>query len=248
MAAGNKKGKPKLFSENQETHLGPVEVGLSHFSSQLSWGIGTSLGFHTLVMGSLFILSHRSDSPQIQKQDRIQVIPWQGVLQAHRHPQLDPVRPKSRTRQAARSIASVKPTDSVLVVKPSERQELAVDDAVTELQAAPSAAGGQASFNGFAERTPESEYLAGVLRVIERHKRYPRSARMSRQSGQVEVGFLIQENGLFAGVHLVKSSSFEVLDEAALEAVRRANGADPIPSEIGRKSWDVVLPVKYELE
>ncbi len=66
---------------------------------------------------------------------------------------------------------------------------------------------------------------------IERHKKYPDTAKNKQIEGNVTVRFTITPKGSVYRVEIVKSSGHSILDTAALKAV---NDADPFPKPPAR--------------
>lgn len=93
----------------------------------------------------------------------------------------------------------------------------------------------------------EEGYRARIRQTIDAHKHYPRLARRLGHEGRVVVAFTIEADGRLAGVRVVESSGSELLDEAALEAVREAAPFPPFPSGISRKQWSFTLPLSFTL-
>lgn len=77
---------------------------------------------------------------------------------------------------------------------------------------------------------PDS-YLEMVRLKIERHKKYPDTAKIRQIEGNVTVRFTITPKGSVYRVEIVKSSEHSILDTAALKAV---NNADPFPKPPAR--------------
>lgn len=71
---------------------------------------------------------------------------------------------------------------------------------------------------------------------------YPDMARRMGWSGQVRVGFLIQEDGCVRNVRVISSSGFELLDRNAVETVKKASPFPRPPVEA-----DIVMPIAYRL-
>jgi protein TonB len=83
---------------------------------------------------------------------------------------------------------------------------------------------------------PSRSYFAAVLARIEAAKQYPPSAVRRRIQGNTVVTFRLAPDGRLLFNHLQKSSGYDMLDQAALAAVRNAapfpefaNTADPAP-------------------
>lgn len=96
-------------------------------------------------------------------------------------------------------------------------------------------------------RNAEREYKSALRSAIEANKHYPGQARRMRQEGQVEVEFTLRRNGDIRDVRIVSGSGSDILDHAALEAVRSIDGKLPFPEEIARSEWTFTLPLNYAL-
>lgn len=90
-------------------------------------------------------------------------------------------------------------------------------------------------------------YKAALLAAIERHKFYPNRARRRRIEGQARVGFRIAADGRLTDIHLVAGSGTQVLDEAALETLRRLARVEPLPPALAMDEWALVVPIVFEL-
>lgn len=86
-----------------------------------------------------------------------------------------------------------------------------------------------------------AELLRSVRQRIERARIYPESARRAGRQGTVEVGFRIGPDGAPQILEIVRSSGHAELDEASLEAIRKAA---PLPVVPGR----ITLPLAYRLD
>jgi periplasmic protein TonB len=75
-------------------------------------------------------------------------------------------------------------------------------------------------------------YFALVLARIEAAKHYPPSAARRQMEGDVRVNFQLNPLGELLSDHLVKSSGFHSLDEAALEAIHLAAPYPRFPDKI----------------
>ncbi|GEM_PF-1743171 len=94
-------------------------------------------------------------------------------------------------------------------------------------------------------RADASNYAGRVLAHLQRHKRYPSSAARRRLSGVVTIRFSIDASGRLRGVSLRGSSGEQVLDEAALAMVRRADPFPKIPGGLGRNAMSFTVPVRF---
>jgi len=92
-----------------------------------------------------------------------------------------------------------------------------------------------------------SDYMAGLRRRIDRHKRYPVIARRGRQQGVVVLEFVLQPDGSLAGCEVFRSSGYPLLDRAARRAVNNADPFDPLPPGLDHQPLTCRLPLRFEL-
>jgi periplasmic protein TonB len=73
-------------------------------------------------------------------------------------------------------------------------------------------------------------------------------ARRMRRTGVVTVIFLVQADGHIAQIRLAMGSGHASLDRAALDALHRLGRFKPIPSTLGRQSWTLRVPIRFDLQ
>lgn len=83
---------------------------------------------------------------------------------------------------------------------------------------------------------------------LSRHKRYPSAARNRRLYGTVEVAFEIDRDGKVTLSKLQSSSGSQLLDEAALTMIVRANPMPAPPESVPGERIAFVLPVQFKLK
>ena len=97
------------------------------------------------------------------------------------------------------------------------------------------------------EMKADHRWLAEALwRRVAELKRYPSSARMSGQEGKVILKAVIRSDGQLADVSIQKSSGYELLDVAAIEAVKLACPLH-MKHALGKPQIVVSLPIVYSL-
>jgi protein TonB len=89
-------------------------------------------------------------------------------------------------------------------------------------------------------------YRLALAREAGRHKRYPPRAIEAGWQGTAELRVSATAAGATA-VQLARSSGHPVLDEAALEMLRLALPATPIPAPLQAREFSVALPIVFEL-
>jgi len=90
-------------------------------------------------------------------------------------------------------------------------------------------------------------FFQRVGKQIARAKVYPDFARRMGYQGKILVAFEIGREGQLLSLSVNQSSGIEILDEAALEAVKEAGPYPPIPEKIQQESIKMKLPISYFL-
>ena len=97
-----------------------------------------------------------------------------------------------------------------------------------------------------ADRIKEA-YLNSLRIEIERHKEYPRRARMFGHKGTVGVYFIILKDGTITGIELRKRCRYADLNASALELFSRIKRFDPIPRELKMDRMELTVYIEYIL-
>lgn len=96
--------------------------------------------------------------------------------------------------------------------------------------------------------TTEIKYVSYFNRIkqqIERSWRYPAQAARKGMAGQLTLQFQISRDGNLLGVNLVDNSGFEILDVAAVKAVKEAAPYYPFPVTISKKNISILATFVY---
>ena len=91
-----------------------------------------------------------------------------------------------------------------------------------------------------------SSYQSKVAARLRRFRSYPEAARAQALRGTASVTFTIVASGAVGKVSLSGSSGHKVLDQAALDMVRRAAPFPPIPNGLGN-SVTISVPIRFDL-
>lgn len=83
--------------------------------------------------------------------------------------------------------------------------------------------------------------------LVGQNKQYPQIAIRRNWQGTVTVSARISQ-GRLVEISLIDSSGHEVLDQQALKMVRKAAEELPLPPNLARKSFTVLVPVDFRLE
>jgi protein TonB len=94
--------------------------------------------------------------------------------------------------------------------------------------------------------TEYGPYLARLRERVQGTLRYPPAARRRGLEGTVALEIVIRPDGTLGGVAVADSSAYALLDDAALEAVRRL-APEPFPPGVAPRLLRVRLPVVFML-
>ncbi len=91
-------------------------------------------------------------------------------------------------------------------------------------------------------------YLTAVFARVQQAKRYPAKAQARGDQGRAVVSISIRRNGALAEARLVRSSGSSLLDEATLEAMRRAAPFPPLPPDVAGSVLVLSVPMNFTIE
>ena len=92
------------------------------------------------------------------------------------------------------------------------------------------------------------DFLQIVSGKIEKSKRYPKWATDIGLEGKAVIRFTILQDGtLDRNILLVSSSGSEILDDAAIAAIRNAAPFPALPRALGREWLQIELPMDFRL-
>jgi len=93
-----------------------------------------------------------------------------------------------------------------------------------------------------------AQYRLALIGAAKRLKHYPAQAIDRGIEGRVDVRLVIGADGAPAAVVVKRSSGHEVLDRQAVDTMRKATAATPIPPALRHREIVVEIPVLYELK
>lgn len=91
-------------------------------------------------------------------------------------------------------------------------------------------------------------YQDRVKQRIEEAKRYPIFAKRQGIEGAVHLSFTVLFNGRSKDIKIVRSSDSKILDEEAIETIKRAGPFPPFPKEINRDFILMEVVLIFNLE
>jgi protein TonB len=92
-------------------------------------------------------------------------------------------------------------------------------------------------------------YRLALIDAARRYKRYPAQAMERGWEGRVEIRVVVGANGTIKSALVKRSSRYQILDEQALDMVRRAfNALDQVQPVPRGREFTVDVPVVFELQ
>ena len=93
-----------------------------------------------------------------------------------------------------------------------------------------------------------AQYRLQLITVAKRYKRYPRVAMDNNWEGTAEIRMVIGANGMISSLVVRKGSGHEILDQEALQWIRKAKPLAPIPAALRGREFIVDIPVIFNLK
>lgn len=148
-------------------------------------------------------------------------------------------------------------TDAPVVAQATSNQETTTKtETATALSTAASGSGlgttsgsgsGTNSGSGAGFNDPKIRYRGMVHQLVNSMKKYPRKARALQQEGTVVAKIKLSKTGKLLDVEIVESSSYKILAQATLEAIKSVKKFPDIPSEMGLDEITFNVPFEYEI-
>src|SRR5712692_4095431 len=113
----------------------------------------------------------------------------------------------------------------------------------SEPQALATSASTDAADAGLLER-----YRLALIDAAKRYRRYPVQAMERGWQGRVEIRVVIGADGMIKRTLVKTSSSYQILDDQALDMVKRGKPLAQIPSALRGREFSVDIPVIFELQ
>ncbi len=106
-------------------------------------------------------------------------------------------------------------------------------------------AAGEASVTAALQEQHQNQYLIEIAGLIAQHRHYPRISFLNQEEGTVEIILEISPSGEIMKINLARSSGFQSLDRAAMDAVARLKTVPPPPAELSGRPLRV--PIRFEI-
>jgi len=92
------------------------------------------------------------------------------------------------------------------------------------------------------------QYRLALIVATRRYKRYPAIALEKGWQGRVEVRMVIGANGMVASASIKTGSGHEILDNQALDMLKKGKTTVPIPASLRGREFSIDVPVIFNLE
>lgn len=190
---------------------------------------------HSVVAFAIVMLANF----HMQEEEVVLTLDFSQAVEAEQQPQQQKAQPKLAQPQ--------KPIDNLPTPNPVVAEKPLIQPITQQTQTVQPVT--QAQAKQVAQKADlEKEYLDFHLQVIRKllaeHRKYPRNARVLGQEGDVEVSFRLNSDGSVEDISVVKSSTYEMLDNAARELIASTAKLFPRPPKTVR----VRVPLKYALQ
>ena len=235
-----------------------------YFLSSLSVMIFISFFF---LMASLFGLNFKS-AGKIMETKPITEIPMIDIIKKSAPPSVPPPEPEPEIIEKVPEKTDVIPADpdpeSILQPQPKPQptpEPLPVETPLTEaIKELPSSSDTDIPLNNLLtesqnesvqnESDPKLDevkknYKSYVLKSIAAKKVYPMAARRKELTGRVKVHVVINADGMISLLELYTPCEYDLINDAALSAVKRAAPFKKMPSEM--TSLDFIFTINFQI-
>ncbi len=90
-----------------------------------------------------------------------------------------------------------------------------------------------------------NKYISELREEINKNKSYPNISKRLKEQGKILISFRVLKNGVFTNVTVIKSSNYQRLDYAALDAIYITKEFRAFDKEINKEYLDLELPLEF---
>ena len=87
-----------------------------------------------------------------------------------------------------------------------------------------------------------------LTRAIAKQKKYPKIAQMRQWQGEVLLNIEIDPQGNLVKANILEESRYKILNNEAIDMVKRASPFPQPPEELRLKNFTVLVPISFKLE
>lgn len=88
-------------------------------------------------------------------------------------------------------------------------------------------------------------YVSDAIKKIRSKTKYPQRALDRGQAGSVRVAVVIDRQGNVISTNILESSTFELLNKEAVDAIERSAPFTPLPEAIGGTQFEFTVPMRW---
>ena len=205
--------------------------------------IAISIAIHITLMIGLPTLSKPLLKPQVMNVT-ISSLPIQEPIEKIETPQpikIETPQPIKKVEPIQKKITPIIDKNATSVAQPMPKEEVP-----------PSPAETISKIPNIMPQEPVTQYLESysslLANAIAKYKQYPKIAQMRGWQGTVIVDLEIDIKGAVISVKIKKSSTYEVLDNEALEMIKKASPFPAPPESLRGKNFNVLVPISFKLE
>ena len=213
------------------------------FNFDLPKAIAISIAIHITLMIGLPTLSKPLLKPQVMNVT-ISSLPIQEPIEKIETPQpikIETPQPIKKVEPIQKKITPIIDKNATSVAQPMPKEEVP-----------PSPAETISKIPNIMPQEPVTQYLESysslLANAIAKYKQYPKIAQMRGWQGTVIVDLEIDNKGAVISVKIKKSSTYEVLDNEALEMIKKASPFPAPPESLRGKNFNVLVPISFKLE
>lgn len=92
-----------------------------------------------------------------------------------------------------------------------------------------------------------SEYATELIAALNQLKEYPPFSKERRETGQVQLSFKLRKNGEITEIKILQPSPYQRLNDAAVNTVQKLKRFKPVPDEVSKGDWNVILPIEFKV-
>jgi periplasmic protein TonB len=102
--------------------------------------------------------------------------------------------------------------------------------------------------NDAADASLLEKYRLALIDAVRRYRRYPPQAMERGWQGRVEIRLVIGASGMIKSASIRISSHYQILDDQALDMVKKGKTLAQIPAALRGREFTVDVPVIFELQ
>lgn len=210
--------------------------------------VGASIALHAAMLLAFPELRERSPASPVVLTATLSPSPVRAETPKRA---AEPAAPRPRSRPVARpeaapEVARPAPSPEPAAEPPAARAPEQPASALAEGPADPSPVPAQPaqSWDGMTLQ----QYRMGLMAFARQFKRYPAQAMERGWEGRVEICITVRPTGAIESARVKTPSGYRILDDQALDMVKRALARTPVPPALLGREFSVDIPVIFELQ